>query len=163
VPRADVASSYSLTASAAPGPAPAAQNPLPTTTEGDDDQLPDPEGQLGRLHDPPEYWYQDCDLPKRAARLLWWGLSTNTRRTYRTARNNYVRFCHATGISPGRQFPATSSNLCLWVDYMAAQCPPLQAKTIGVYLVGLRSLHIDLGFSVEQFEKNPVWIAWCGV
>jgi integrase len=119
------------------------------------DELPNPDGQLGRLHDAPDYWYQDCDLPKRAARLLWWGLSANTRRAYKTARNNYVRFCYKAGIPNRQHFPATSYNLCLWVDSMAAQCPPLLAKTIGAYLVGLRSLHIDLGLSVDQFENNP--------
>jgi integrase len=37
---------------------------------------------------------------------------------------------------------------------MAAQRPPLQVKTISAYLVGLRSLHIDLGLGTDQFDDN---------
>jgi integrase len=54
-----------------------------------------------------------------------------------------------------RPFPTTPYNLCLWVDSMAAQRPELQAKTISAYLVGLRSLHIDLGLGTDHFEDNP--------
>ena len=40
--------------------------------------------------DPPESWNADIGLPRIAAHYLWWGLSTNTRRTYDTARRSYV-------------------------------------------------------------------------
>ena len=57
--------------------------------------------------DPPESWYTDIGLPRIAARYLWWGLSSNTRRTYDTARRSYV-ICYVSRLRPS--YPITQSS-----------------------------------------------------
>jgi integrase len=100
-------------------------------------------------YEPPQSWYDDCDLDAGAARLLWYGLSKNSRRTYETARSNYVLFCAHRGLTP---FPATATILCSWVHSLSER--RLQHKTIKLYITGLKSRHIDLGISTEGFRDD---------
>jgi hypothetical protein len=101
------------------------------------------------IYEPPQSWYDDCDLEAGAARLLWYGLSRNTRRTYETARNSYVLFCAHRGLTP---FPANSTILCSWVHSLSER--RLQHKTIKLYITGLKSPHIELGISTEGFGDD---------
>ena len=49
--------------------------------------------------------------PPQAARYLWWGLSSQTPRTYTTSRNDFLHFCAVRGVTP---FPLWEQLLALW-------------------------------------------------
>jgi hypothetical protein len=100
-------------------------------------------------NDAPDSWYEDCNLPRQAARYLWWGLSSQTRRTYTTPRNDYVHFCALRGATA---FPASEQQLLVWVSKLGER--GLRTKTIKSYLTGLKSLHVDLGLGTKPFG-NP--------
>jgi hypothetical protein len=86
-------------------------------------------------YEPPQSWYDDCDLEAGAAKLLWYGPSRNlnSRRTYGTARNSYVLFCAHRGLTP---LPANSTILCSWVHSLAER--RLQHETIKLVVRGCK-------------------------
>ena len=46
------------------------------------------------------------------------------------------------GIKPA--FPVTSKVLCDWVSHLASKRP--KAKTLKAYVIGVRSLHVDMSY-----------------
>jgi hypothetical protein len=100
-------------------------------------------------NDAPDTWYEDCNLPPQAAQYFWWGLSSQTRRTYTTPRNDFVHFSAVRGVTP---FPASEQLLALWTAKLGER--GLRTKNIERYLTGLKSLHIDLGLSTEPFGNH---------
>ena len=84
-------------------------------------------------------------MSQEAARFLWWGLSSKTRKTYATPTKSYTSFCAMRGIRP--PFPATNSSLMEWVAHLGNKW--VKTKTIKAYLTGLRSAHIDMGFEED--------------
>jgi hypothetical protein len=87
-------------------------------------------------------------LPRITARYLWWGLSTNTRRTYATARNSYTTFAAFAGIEP---FPPTADSLCNWMAYLANR-GRTKSTTMKAYLTGLRSYCVDMGMDYHDLD-----------
>ena len=100
-------------------------------------------------NDAPDPYYEDCDLPLQAARYLWWGLSSQTRLTYTTQRNDFVHFCTVRGVTP---FPASEQLLTLWTATLCER--GLRTMTIKRYLTGPMSLHINLGLSTKPFGNH---------
>lgn len=74
------------------------------------------------------------------------GIAVSTRRTYTTAQRRFITFCYTTKqLSPaGFPCPASEWTLILFVTHLAGS---LKANSIKVYLAGVRSLHIEQGFS----------------
>ena len=91
-------------------------------------------------------------LSRNAARYLWWGISTKTCSTYLTASRLYSEFCAFKGIQPA--FSITLPALSSWVASLGDR--RLQVKTIKVYLTGVRSAHINMGFIKLGVFHNPM-------
>ena len=81
-------------------------------------------------------------MPRDLARLLWWGLTRNTRRTYSTSIKSYNTHCAMNRIQPF--FPATFLSLGTWVATLSTR--RVKTKSIKTYLTGVRSAHVDMGF-----------------
>ena len=103
---------------------------------------------MGR--DPPNSWYEQTPLPREAARLLWWGLATKTRKTYSISTKAYTSHCAMHGHTP--PFPALIASLASWIAALSAK--RVQSKTIKSYLTGLRSAHVDLGYEDLAMFQN---------
>ena len=104
------------------------------------------------IHDPPASWYEDIDLPRTAARYLWWGLSPNTRRTYGAAHRSYVTCCAINGrLTP---FPPTLETLCIWAAELG-NSGGTKVSTIKLYLTGLRSYCVDPGLEPLTAFEHP--------
>jgi len=78
------------------------------------------------------------------------GLATKTRANYRSAFNKLADFCRAHHLSIAACFPASEALLCGFVTWAARSLTP---ETIGTYLSGLRSAHIDLGLGDPLLDK----------
>ena len=75
-------------------------------------------------------------------------LSTSTLRSYRTAVNSYMAFCHRFGFpSP---FPTSEPLLAQFAAFLAKR--NLSYGSIRVYLSGIRFTQITLGFSDPAFS-----------
>lgn len=84
---------------------------------------------------------------------LWRGLAQSTRRNYDTPRRKYMTFCALAGLRhpSGSCLPAKPRWLIEWVTSLAGR---VKVKTIKLYLCGLKSYHIDLGFPVIAFQDD---------
>ena len=68
------------------------------------------------------------------------GLATSTRRSYGSAKNRYIKFCQAKGLSP---LPASEHQLCQFASCLANQ--NLCHSSIKCYLSAVRHLHVAEG------------------
>ena len=82
--------------------------------------------------------------------FLWRGLAQSTRRNYDTPRRRFITFCALRGLrhNSGNCLPATAQWLIEWISALAGQ---VKAKTIKLYLCGLKSHHVDLGLPTSAF------------
>lgn len=85
-----------------------------------------------------------------AGYYLWRGLAQSTRRNYETPRRRFIAFCALAGFRhpTGSCLPATERWLIEWITSLAGR---IKVKTIKLYLCGLKSHHIDLGFSINGY------------
>lgn len=91
-------------------------------------------------------------MVKQARNLLAQALADSTRAGYKSAVNSIADFCKAQNLK--LTFPVSADTLCLW---MAAMAPKLTFNTIRVYLHGIATTHVELGFA-NPIENNPlVW------
>ena len=72
--------------------------------------------------------------------LVTWGLSSQSRASYRTGVNRFMGFCCRFSIPP---FPLFQTNLCRFVAFLHAQ--NLSPSAIRVYLSGVRFYQIQSG------------------
>lgn len=89
-------------------------------------------------------------MSREAARLLWWGLATKTRKTYSTSVKSYTSYWAIHGYGP--PFPATLTSLTEWVASLSGK---VQAKTIKAYITGVRSQQVDLGYENLNIFHSP--------
>jgi integrase len=82
-------------------------------------------------------------LDRNAALFLWWGLATTTRDLYSTAFNSYMRHCRL--YLDDNPLPATVQSVASWAARLGLD--RIKPKTIKGYICGLRSAHIDRGYS----------------
>lgn len=73
---------------------------------------------------------------------LWSGIGSSTRSTYTTPQRNFLRFCEQHNIH--KPLPAGEDLLCLWISHLSFT---IHFRSIKVYLYGIRSLHVDLGYA----------------
>ena len=88
-----------------------------------------------------------------AGYFLWRGLAQSTRKNYETPRQRFITFCALSGFRhpSGSCFPATERWLIEWIFSLASR---VKVKTIKLYLCGLKSYHVDLGFQVSAFQDD---------
>ena len=74
------------------------------------------------------------------------GLAASTRKSYATAQSQFLSFCIQLGriYSSRSPCPADEWTLCLFATFLAAS---LQHSFIKKYLLGVRALHIEQGFT----------------
>ena len=77
-----------------------------------------------------------------------WGLAPKTRESYDTPTRSYLDYCLTHSSDP--PLPASREQLIEWITHLGVN--RLLAKTIGSYLVGLQSYHIDLGYAGEDLN-----------
>ena len=70
------------------------------------------------------------------------GLAPSTTRTYASAKQRYLIFCHTCNIPP---LPLSEIKLCRYVSYLSAQ--QLKYQSIKCYLSAIRHLQISHGFA----------------
>ena len=85
-------------------------------------------------------------LEQQCHAFLTQGLAPSTRRSYASAQAQFISFCTQLGKlhSSGSQCPADECTLCLFATFLAER---IQHSSIKVYLSGVRTLHIEQGFS----------------
>lgn len=89
-------------------------------------------------------------------RLIWFSLSSDTRKSYHTAVSSYEEFCMLQGV---RAWPATSHMLEEWVANriyggILPRQTQIKPNTVVAYLSGLRSYQIDHRFPLDVFEES---------
>ena len=85
------------------------------------------------------------DVPRLdalAKELFDKGLAPSTTRTYASAKQRYLIFCHTYNIPP---LPLSEIKLCRYVSYLSAQ--QLKYQSIKCYLSAIRHLQISHGFA----------------
>ena len=106
--------------------------------------------------------YTDIGLHRTATCYLWWGLSSNTRRTYDTACCNYITHCTLEGTT-STAFPPSVANLCHWVAGLG-NAGHTKTATIKLYLTSLQSYCVDLGLAdLTAFEDPQLQRILCGI
>ena len=73
--------------------------------------------------------------------LMAAALKPNTKRTYTSAQNRYIKFCESYNIVV---MPTTEDNLLLYVAFLFDS--GLKGSSIKVYLSAVRSMHIYAGY-----------------
>ena len=91
-------------------------------------------------------------MDREVGRLLWWGLSLNSRNTYTTAQSSYYFFCKFR-LSDSH-LSGTLSKLSKRVVYL--HYLPTRPKIIKKYLCGLRSGHVDTGDQDLEIFNSPM-------
>lgn len=76
--------------------------------------------------------------------------SPATIKTYRSAVNVFLKFCHAHRIPAAQTFPASDYLLCA---FLASVQPSLSKNTIKNYLSGLRAWHVRNGFTFARSDR----------
>eukprot|EP00854_Cymbomonas_tetramitiformis_P004192 gene4192-biopygen4129 len=77
-------------------------------------------------------------------------VAVNTRSAYETGGKQFCRFAVWYGLRP--VFPASEHSLELWATFLARS---VKYSTIKAYLSAVRNLHLDLGFTLPEFEEMP--------
>ena len=98
------------------------------------------------LPNPPPQFLASSQLSPEATFLLWHGLAPTTRKGYESAVNHYESFTRLRGLKP---YPATIYNLTAWI---ASAIIKTKAKTTKLYLQGLHSYHIEMGYNIAEFN-----------
>jgi hypothetical protein len=80
-------------------------------------------------------------LVEQARSVLWQALAGNTRSTYKSAVNHLAGFCRTHKLT--LTFPVDGDTLCLW---MASSLRKLSFASMRVYLHGVATAHVELGF-----------------
>jgi hypothetical protein len=75
-------------------------------------------------------------------------LANNTKKTYKSQINSYLKFCLNFGLVP---VPALQETLCMYVAFLART---LSSSSIGGYLNVIRMLHLEAGYD------NPIAGNW---
>ena len=83
-------------------------------------------------------------LEKTAQGYFDKGLAESTKKSYSSARNQYLAFCTESALDP---FPVNEHKLSLFVSYAAQS--GLKYQIIKYYLPGLRYTQISLNISVQ--------------
>ena len=103
----------------------------------------------------PKDFGKNLNIGEAEARLLWCGLSADTRSNYRTAIRSYEFCCRAKAFTP---WPATTKSLANWISIRAfpeaGAGPQLRPGTLRSYLSALRFYHVDRQMPIDVFEKN---------
>ena len=96
------------------------------------------------IEDPPEFWYKQTSIHRDKARLLWWGLTAKTRKSFLSASpvKLYTLQCAMQGTSP--PFPATVKSLAGWIAKLSAR--RFKSERIEAFLRDVYAAHADLGF-----------------
>src|SRR5688572_9813625 len=76
------------------------------------------------------------------------GIAESTRSSYTSQQRNFVQFCKDHRVE--NLIPTSEDLLCLWSAHLAKS---IKHRSIKVYLSGIRSLHVDLGYSNPLFER----------
>jgi hypothetical protein len=95
-------------------------------------------------------------IPEAQARLLFSGLSPESRKGYETAIQSYEAICSIDGFQP---WPATTEALANWVARRAFPSnsglgKQLRPGTLHSYLSALRSYHVDRKIPLAVFDNN---------
>lgn len=90
--------------------------------------------------------------------MLAHSLAPSTRLGYRAAVKSVSEFCRRHGMR--LTLPISSDTLCLWVAYSASR---LTYKTIRVYLHGIATTHVELGYTNPLENGGTVWRMYTGV
>ena len=88
---------------------------------------------------------------KKAADLLWHGLTSDTRKVYRAGQTTYIKFAAHHGFAPA--FPVTFEALAHFIATIAKQ---MSTETKKVYVSHLHSLHIDHGYNTDVFSDERI-------
>ena len=96
--------------------------------------------------DPPQSWYCSVDMSRETARLLWWGLDTQTQKTYVTVAKSYGVHCAIRGVNAC--FPATVYSLAHLIADLDNK--GVKIETIKAHLGRVRSLHVDMGYEGDD-------------
>lgn len=99
------------------------------------------------MREPPGWWYEEVPMHRSAVRYLWYGLAKTTRGSYDVAKRSYQTHCLQTGVY---RLSADFNSLTGWVAILGDQ--NMKAKSIKAYLTGLRSHHIDIGYTGKDIE-----------
>ena len=87
-------------------------------------------------------------LWSEANTLMHRGIAESTERVYKTAQNDFLRFCKHYNLTA---MPANENTLRLYVTYSFKR--GLKHSTIQVYLFGVRHMHIVNGYPNLQLTK----------
>ena len=90
--------------------------------------------------------------------MLAHSLASSTRQGYRSAVKSVSEFCRKHGMR--LSLPISADTLCLWVAYSASR---LTYKTIRVYLHGIATTHVELGYANPLESGGTVWRMYTGV
>jgi len=77
-------------------------------------------------------------------------VALNTRSSYETGGKQFCRFAVWYDLRP--IFPASEHTLELWAAFLARS---VKYSTIKAYLSAVRNLHLELGFTLPEFEELP--------
>jgi hypothetical protein len=87
-------------------------------------------------------YFPDLDLGLTLKTLLDHALRPNTKRTYSSAQNRFLRFCLLYDFEP---CPVTEDVLLYYISYLFKD--HLKGSTIRVYISAIRNLHVSNGVS----------------
>ena len=83
--------------------------------------------------------------------LLNSGLRPNTKRSYSSAQQSYIRFAHSLGLEP---LPCSESNLLRYLAYMDSRS--LAPATMSIHVAAIRSLHVMYGYHFDLASSPRV-------
>lgn len=100
---------------------------------------------------PPEEYFLNVPnfLSRSATCYLYHGLAAKTRENYSTQWRSFIKYYVLIGTLPS--FPTSLCSLCGWVAHLGDQ-RTTKSQTIKVYVKGLKSYHVDIGYSSSELE-----------
>jgi hypothetical protein len=96
-----------------------------------------------------ELYVSDEELGSTLRQLIDNALKSNTKRTYSSAQQRYLKFCVLYEIEP---LPATEEGLLYYISFLFKE--KLKGSTIRVYLAAVRNLHIMNGLVFSAYTPK---------